>query len=100
MLDAITPDAIAAKANAATTGTGRDLAAFSAAAANLSTRAESAAFIARLKDDLAVHGSDWKNVTLDAYLDALQRQLAEAPATEEPAWRTLAKALLAASCHD
>jgi XTP/dITP diphosphohydrolase len=95
MLDAIRPEA-----NAAAASTGRDLGAFAAAAASLSTRAETAAFVARLKDDLAAHRSDWKNATLDAYLDALQRQLAEAPATEEPAWRTLAKALLAASSHD
>ena len=95
MLDAISPEVSAPTAN-----TGRDLDAFAAAAASLSTRAETAAFVARLKDDLAAHRSDWKNATLDSYLDALQRRLAEAPMTEEPAWRSLAKALLAASSDD
>ena len=61
---------------------------------------KSAAFIARLKDDLAVHGSDWKNATLDAYLDALQRQLAEAPTTEEPAWRTSCEGASCGKQHD
>ena len=85
MLDAISPEA-----NARPTGEtlAATLTAFAAAAASLSTRAETAAFIARLKDDLAAHRSDWKNATLDSYLDALQRRLAEAPMTEEPAWRT------------
>lgn len=100
MLDDIRPEAITPKAGATATSTGRDLAAFAAAAASLSTRAESAAFIARLKIDLEAHGNDWKNASLEAYLDALQRRLTEAPVTEEPAWRTLAKALLAASSHD
>ena len=95
MLDAISPEASAPTAN-----TGRDLDAFAAAAASLSTRAETAAFVARLKDDLAAHRSDWKYATLDSYLDALQRRLAEAPMTEEPAWRSLAKALLAARSDD
>jgi XTP/dITP diphosphohydrolase len=79
---------------------GRDLAALSAAAASLSTQPEAAAFLARLNDDLAAHRGDWKNVTLDAYLDALQRQLADAPVADEPAWRIVAKALLSASSHD
>lgn len=91
------PDAISLETSAPTANTGRDLDAFAAAAASLSTRAEAAAFVARLKDDLSAHRSDWKNATLGAYLDALQRRLAEAPMTEEPAWRSLAKALLAAS---
>jgi len=79
---------------------GRDLAALAAAAASLSTRLEAAAFIARLRSDLDVHRADWKNATLGSYLDALQSNLARAPATDEPAWRLLAKALLAASSHD
>jgi len=95
MLDTTSPEVIAPTAK-----TGRDLDAFAAAASSLSTRAETAAFVARLKDDLSAHRSDWKNATLDSYLDALQRRLAEAPMTEEPAWRSLAKALLAASSDD
>jgi XTP/dITP diphosphohydrolase len=79
---------------------GRDLAAFSAAAASLSTRVEAAAFVARLKEDLAAHRPEWKNATLESYLDALERQLAGAQSSEEPAWRQLAKAMLAAINHD
>ena len=79
---------------------GRDVAALSAAAASLSTRVEASAFVARLKDDLAAHGADWKNATLSAYLDALARELAKPSASEEPAWRQLSKAMLAASTHD
>lgn len=94
MLDAIAP-AIEPAANQ-----GRDLAAFSAAAASLSTRAEAAAFIARLREDLAAHRVEWKNATIETYLDALQRQLARSDGSAEPAWRQLAKAMLAASTHE
>jgi XTP/dITP diphosphohydrolase len=79
---------------------GRDITALAAAAASLSTRAEAAAFIARLKADLVSHRGEWKNSTLDAYLGALERQLAAEPPADQPAWRTLAKALLAANSHD
>lgn len=78
-------------------GAGRDLAAFSAAAASLSTRVEAASFVERLKADLAVNESQWANTTLADYLDALAARLKDAPATDEPAWRQLAKAMLAAS---
>jgi XTP/dITP diphosphohydrolase len=94
MLDGIEPSTPAAPQN------GRDVAALSAAAASLSTPSEAAAFIARLKDDLAAHRDEWKNVTLEAYLDALQKRLADASPTDEPAWRIVAKALLSASSHD
>ncbi|MFT3732741.1 MAG: RdgB/HAM1 family non-canonical purine NTP pyrophosphatase [Hyphomicrobium sp.] len=76
---------------------GRDVDAFAAAAASLSTRVEAAAFVARMKDDLVAHGAEWKNATLEGYLDALARELQRAPSNEEPAWRQLAKAMLAAS---
>lgn len=76
---------------------GRDLAAFSAAAASLSTCVEAASFVERLKADLAVNESQWANTTLADYLDALAARLKDAPATDEPAWRQLAKAMLAAS---
>jgi XTP/dITP diphosphohydrolase len=79
---------------------GRDIAAFAAAAASLSTRAEAAQFIVRLKDDFAGHRSQWKTASLEAYLDALGRELARDKNSEEPAWRQLAKAMLAASEHD
>jgi XTP/dITP diphosphohydrolase len=94
MLDRITP-ATDAHANA-----GRDRAAFAAAAASLSTRVEAAAFVARLKEDLIAHPSEWKNATLESYLNALERQLSRPSGSEEPAWRQLATAMLAASNHD
>jgi XTP/dITP diphosphohydrolase len=95
MLDHLNP------APAAETGAGgRDIAALSAAAASLSTRLEAAAFITYLKADLAANRTAWTNATLETYLSALERQLADAPATAEPAWRQLAKAMLAASIHD
>lgn len=75
----------------------RDLAAFSAAAASLSTRVEVASFVERLKADLEAKESQWANTTLADYLDALAARLNDAPATDEPAWRQLAKAMLAAS---
>jgi XTP/dITP diphosphohydrolase len=75
----------------------RDLAALSAAAANLSTRPELAAFITRLEADLAAHRGEWKNASLDAFLEILARHLNDAPVTDEPAWRQVAKAMLATS---
>ena len=76
---------------------GRDVAALSAAAASLSTRSEAAAFIAHLKADLEANKTAWANATLEMYLAALEQQLKEASASDEPAWRQLAKAMLAAS---
>jgi XTP/dITP diphosphohydrolase len=90
MLDGITPEFARAR-------TGRDVAAFAAAAASLSTRVEAAAFVARLKDDLAAHEHEWKNATLETFLDALARELAHSASNDEPAWRQLTKAMLAAS---
>jgi len=92
MLDHLKPDDTGAGSPR-----GRDVAALSAAAASLSTRAEAAAFVARLKADLDAHGSAWAHVTLADYLTALAARLGDAPATEEPAWRQLAHAMLAAS---
>jgi XTP/dITP diphosphohydrolase len=94
MLDDIVPARVEPK------HAGRDLVALSAAARSLSTRLEAAAFIARLRDDLDAHRADWKNATLESFLDALQSKLRSSPATDEPAWRVLAKALLAASNDD
>jgi XTP/dITP diphosphohydrolase len=75
----------------------RDVAALSAAAASLSTRVEAAAFVAHLKADLAEHKAEWANATLETYLGALEQRLKDAPASDEPAWRQLANAMLAAS---
>lgn len=79
---------------------GRDVAALSAAAASLSTRVEAAAFVAHLKADFEANESEWGNATLADYLAALERRLNDAPSTNEPAWRQLAKAMLAASQKD
>jgi XTP/dITP diphosphohydrolase len=79
---------------------GRDVAALSAAAASLSTRLEAASFIAHLKADLEANGAEWANVTLADYFNALEMRLRNAPATDEPAWRQVAKAMLAASQND
>lgn len=92
MLDHMTPVAMSdAKSG------GRDVAALSAAAASLSTRPEAAAFIAHLKADFEANKTAWANATLETYFAALERQLKEASASDEPAWRQLAKAMLAAS---
>lgn len=95
MLDHLNPVA-ASEASAC----GRDVAALSAAAASLSTRLEAASFIAHLKADLEANGAEWANTTLADYLHALTARLKEAPATDEPAWRQLANAMLAASQND
>jgi len=79
---------------------GRDIAALSAAAASLSTRVEAAAFVAHLKADLEANKAEWANATLETYLGALEERLKDAPSSDEPAWRQLAKAMLAASEKD
>jgi XTP/dITP diphosphohydrolase len=76
---------------------GRDRAALSAAAANLSTKEELARFIANLRQDLARHGDGWEKRDLPAYLAAMEAWLADNEIPDEPKWRTIAKALLAAS---
>jgi len=82
---------------AAAPAQGRDLEALSAAAANLSTREELVRFLANLQTDLAQHGSDWSNATLASYLEAMETWLSSAAIADEPKWRLIAKALLAAS---
>ncbi|WP_072395556.1 RdgB/HAM1 family non-canonical purine NTP pyrophosphatase [Hyphomicrobium sp. CS1GBMeth3] len=77
---------------------GRDLEALEAAARNLSTQAELARFITGLRDDLAENGSAWQARDLAAFLQALETAAVTADVPEqEPRWRTLARALLAAS---
>lgn len=91
MLDHLSP------ATDARQSSGRDIAALSAAAASLSTRVEAAAFVAHLKADFEANKAEWANATLETYLAALERQFGDAPVSDEPAWRQLAKAMLAAS---
>jgi XTP/dITP diphosphohydrolase len=77
---------------------GRDLEALEAAARNLSTRDELVRFIAGLRQDLAANGPAWKAPDLEAYIAALETALATNTFSDsEPRWRTLARALLAAS---
>ena len=82
----------------ATGASGRNLEALEAAARNLSTQAEAARFIASLREDLARNGPHWKARELSTFLAALEKATAEAEAPDaEPRWRTLARALLAAT---
>lgn len=74
--------------------------ALSAAAANLSTRAELAQFVAHLRADLDADAAAWRHRTLSEFLGGLERALDEAGqltgvGEEEPRWRTVAKVLLA-----
>lgn len=93
-LDHIAPVAAAGSAS------GRDLAALTAAAANLSTQAELVSFIANLRTDLQKNSIIWENATLDAYLKSLSGYVADAQFNDEPRWRTIAKLLLAASKYE
>ena len=74
-----------------------DFAALSAAAASLSTRLETAAFIARLRQEVLAGDQDLKQLSLDEFLANLERQLAADRADPSPAWRQIANALLAAT---
>ncbi|MCB1484577.1 MAG: non-canonical purine NTP pyrophosphatase, partial [Hyphomicrobiaceae bacterium] len=80
---------------------GRDLAALSAAAANLSTKEELFRFLTGLREDLARNKDTWAVCDLDAFLTAIQGYFKDTDIKdEEPRWRTVAKALLAASVKD
>jgi XTP/dITP diphosphohydrolase len=79
---------------------GRDLPALTAAAANLSTKDELCRFMSNLRVDLGRNKDAWKNRTLESYLNAVEGHLANVEPGAEPQWRTVAKALLAASGHD
>ncbi|MEQ1710186.1 MAG: non-canonical purine NTP pyrophosphatase [Hyphomicrobium sp.] len=70
----------------------RDAAGLAAAAANISTQAELAAFIAGLRAELANDGA-----TLPQFLACLEAVTRDTHFQAEPIWRTIAKALLAAS---
>ncbi len=79
---------------------GRDLSALTAAAANISTQAELASFIANLRADLQKNSGAWESATLEEYLEAMSAYLSDAKFADEPKWRTMAKILLAASRHE
>ena len=71
-----------------------------AAARSISSREEFVRFVAALRADLKVNGGAWENATLDRYLDALGGYVTDAAIPEEPVWRTMARALLAASRYE
>ena len=83
-----------------TSGNNPGLAALTAAAANISTQAELAAFVTNLRADLARNPTQWENTTLEAYLEALFAFLNDAKLNEEPKWRTMAKVLMAARKYE
>lgn len=93
-LDHITPKEQAASKK------GRDLPALAAAAASLSTSAELAEFVHRLRRDHASNGQQWKNAILPLYFAALERELRTGKFDDETKWRAVAKLLLAASTDD
>lgn len=71
-----------------------------AAACNLSSKEELVQFIAQLRADLSQNGKRWENTSLEDFLEAMQAWLADSDLAEEPRWRTLAKALHAASMYE
>jgi XTP/dITP diphosphohydrolase len=76
-----------------------DLEALDAAARNLSTKAELVRFIANLRGDLARVRDARADHDIARYLEALETWLARNDIPDEPRWRTIARALLAASRH-
>lgn len=77
---------------------GRDLVALSAAAANLSTKEELLRFLSILGEDYARNKDTWRTGDVGQFLAAVQEHLKDtAIKDDEPRWRTIAKALLAAS---
>lgn len=77
---------------------GRDLVALSAAAANLSTKEELFRFLSSLGDDYALNKETWSTADLGSYLKGVQGHFKDSDIKDdEPRWRTIAKALLAAS---
>ena len=80
-------------------GPGRDLEALTAAARSISTQVELVQFIANLRRDFSEHGGEWESRDLPKFLAALEAWIASSTLPEEPRWRTLARALVAASAQ-
>lgn len=78
---------------------GRDVEALTAAARSISTQVELVQFITNLRRDFSQHGREWQNRDLPKFLAALEAWLATSTLADEPRWRTLARALVAASEH-
>jgi XTP/dITP diphosphohydrolase len=81
------------------TVSGRDLEALTAAARSISTQVELVQFIANLRRDFSEHGGEWERRDLPKFLAALEAWIASNTLPDEPRWRTLARALVAASAQ-
>ena len=79
------------------TKSGRDVEALTAAARSISTQVELVQFITNLRRDFSQHGREWQNRDLPKFLAALEAWLSSNTLADEPRWRTLARALVAAS---
>ncbi len=76
----------------------RDAAGLAAAAANISTREELCTFIGSLLADRDSNPEAWlEPADIATFLTTLKTRIAAAPLADEPHWRTIAQALLAAS---
>lgn len=71
-----------------------------AAAANLSTRAELVRFISNLRRDMLKRGNVAESSDLARYLASMESWLAANDVPDEPRWRSIARALLAAANHE
>ena len=76
------------------------LAGLDAAARSISTREEFVRFVHALREELKTNGDDWDNPTLERYLDSLGNWVTDSTISDEPVWRTMARALLAASRYE
>jgi hypothetical protein len=68
---------------------------------HVDSRAGLAAFVRALRDDLGAAPSEWQNLTLPAFLDAVAAWLADSeslPATAD--WRALAQILYAGKIYE
>ncbi len=81
-------------------GDGSPADALLAAAANISTKDELVRFIANLREDLAHNDGEWENVTLEAYLEAMEAWIDDSEFGDEPPWRMFAKVLFAAGRYE
>lgn len=75
----------------------------------ITSRAELAEFVIRLRADLQKNPGDWSNTSLSDFLEALSAWIEDMddyylnnqlPVPEQPAWRTVAEMLLAAKVYE
>lgn len=73
----------------------------SAAAASLSTKDELATFVDSLRADLKTNAGNWENAKLEDFLESMAAWLRDSKSLpEQPQWRAVATALLAASRYE